>query len=81
MNYHQNDINYNKKWWGRGIEFSECTYSFVASATVSHYMLFRYAYILVCILLNIDHLDKVHVATYYFWVKNSNIIFEIQAKH
>ena len=78
VNYHQNDVVYNSKWWGRVFPGSDVAiYSWISSnVTPSNYVgpgtpydIEKYA--VDYVLDNRGVLNPV----YYYWVKNTNIIF------
>ena len=83
VNYHQNDIVYNSKWWGQIFPGSDVTvYSWITSTVppISYtgpgtpYNVDSYAieYIL--------NSTGVLTPVYFYWVRNTNIIFTIRGK-
>ena len=79
MNYHQNDVSYNSQWWGRVFPGSDvAVYSWISSnVPPSQYTGPGVPY-------NIDNYSVGGVINaegliapiYYFWARNTNIIFE-----
>lgn len=83
MNYHQDDFNYNKDWLGRVFPGSEvAVYSFIESTVLPA------NYQGPGIPFNIDTYSIEYIPNnqgsltpvYYFWVRNTNIIFEKTGK-
>jgi|694.fasta_scaffold01030_38 hypothetical protein len=83
VNYHQNDIVYNSKWWGQIFPGSDVTvYSWITSNTLpisyagpgTPYNVDTYS---------IEYtLNATGVLTpvYFYWVRNTNIIFTLRGK-
>lgn len=83
VNYHQNDVTYNSKYWGTLFPGSDvAVYSWIASTVppVSYqgpgtpYDVLTYT-----VQANINASNAV-VPTYYFWVRNSGIVFTKRGK-
>ena len=83
VNYHQNDVVYNSKWWGQIFPGSDVTvYSWITSNVIP------IAYTGPGTPFNIDSyaieytLNATGVLTpvYYYWVRNTNIIFTKEGK-
>jgi len=83
VNYHQNDVVYNSKWWGQIFPGSDVTvYSWITSTVLpisyagpgTPYNVDNYAieYIL--------NATGVLTPVYYYWVRNTNIIFTKRGK-
>lgn len=78
MNYHQQDHNYNNKWWGKVFPGSDvAVYSFVASNTVpslyagpgTPYDPDSYS------VSYVPNQTGTVTPVYYYWVRNTNVIF------
>jgi len=83
VNYHQNDVVYNSKWWGQIFPGSDVTvYSWITSNTPP------ISYVGPGTPFNVDSfaveytLNATGVLTpvYFYWVRNTNIIFTKQGK-
>ena len=83
VNYHQNDVTYNSKYWGAVFPGSNVTvYSWISSTTLP------INYNGPGTVFNVDSyaIQYVETATgslspiYYYWVRNTNIIFEKTGK-
>ena len=83
MNYHQNDVTYNSQWWGRVFPGSDVTvYSWIASNVppASYigpglpYSTDNYT------IRGVINPEGLITPVYYFWVKNTNIVFEQAGK-
>ena len=79
VNYHQSDIEYDTKWWGRVFPGSDvAVYSFISSTVLPT------AYQGPGIPFNTDSYSIEYIANatgsltpiYYYWVRNTNIIFD-----
>jgi hypothetical protein len=78
MNYHQNDVSYNSRWWGRVFPGSDvAVYSWIGSnVTPSQYTGPGTPYdINTYSIRGIINQEGLITPVYYFWVRNSNIVF------
>ena len=83
MNYHQNDVTYNSQWWGRVFPGSDVAiYSWVVSNVPPAqyigpgipYSLTNYS------VQGVINAEGLVVPVYYFWARNTNIIYERRDK-
>jgi len=79
MNYHQNDVNYNSQWWGRVFPGSDvAVYSWIESNVPPElysgpgtpFDTFNYA------VRGVINAEGLITPVYYFWARNTNIVFE-----
>lgn len=79
MNYHQNDISYNSQWWGRVFPGSDvAVYSWISSNVApsqytgpgTPYNIDNYT------VRGVINAEGLITPIYYFWARNTNIIFE-----
>jgi hypothetical protein len=79
MNYHQNDVSYNSQWWGRVFPGSDvAVYSWISSNVPPSqytgpgvpYNIDNYT------IRGIINAEGLVTPIYYFWARNTNIIFE-----
>jgi len=83
INYHQNDVVYNSKWWGRVFPGSDVSvYSWIESDVVpafyvgpgTVYDIGKYSTVLFT-----DSNNNL-IAKYYYWVRNTNLVFSHYGK-
>ena len=83
MNYHQNDVEYNSQYWGRVFPGSNVTvYSWIASQSIpsqyagtgTPYDVNSYS------IRGIINAEGLITPIYYFWVRNTNIVFSSVGK-
>ena len=79
LNYHQNDVTYNSQYWGRVFPGSDvAVYSWIVSNVLpssytgpgTPYSIENY------VTHGVINAEGVVVPVYYFWVRNTNIVFQ-----
>jgi hypothetical protein len=83
MNYHQNDVSYNSQWWGRVFPGSDvAVYSWIVSNVPpaqyigpgAPFSTTNYS------VQGVINAEGLVVPVYYFWARNTNIIYERRDK-